>query len=262
MRLSRSILIISTITAAGGAAFAQPDTSAPPPPPPQTEPQPAPEAAAPAAEPPPVVAPAPVVVPAPAPTYAGSRADVAPTSPQRRWAPTSGFGVGLFVGGGVTDFTEGGARAQTNTGGSWTGRVTLGTRSIVGFEGSYIGGAYTIHGLGGNDTLIRNGLEGAVRVNFPLFAQSTLLEPYVVAGMGWNGYHVSNPATSFTASAALETDNTLAVPLGAGFAVGYHGLLVDLRYTIRPTYDQSILANQANTALTNWDLGGMVGYEF
>jgi hypothetical protein len=246
MRLSRSILIISTITAAGGAAFAQP----------------APEMAPPEAEPPPAEVPAPVVVPAPVPTSGRSAADVEPTVPPKRWAPTTGFGVGLFVGGGVTDFFESPARAQTNAGGSWTARLAIGTRSIVGFEGSYIGGAQTIHGLGGNDTLIRNGFEGAVRVNAPLHAQGTLLEPYIIAGMGWNGYHVSNPATNFTASAAIETDNTFAVPLGAGFMAGYHGLLLDVRYTMRPTYDQSILANQARTALSNWDLGGMIGYEF
>jgi hypothetical protein len=38
--------------------------------------------------------------------------------------------------------------------------------------------------------------------------------------------------------------------------------MADLRYTLRPTYDQSIFVNQTSSALSNWDLGAMLGYEF
>jgi hypothetical protein len=38
--------------------------------------------------------------------------------------------------------------------------------------------------------------------------------------------------------------------------------MADVRYTLRPTYDQSVFVNQTSGALSNWDLGGMLGYEF
>ncbi|HLK89048.1 MAG TPA: hypothetical protein VKZ18_04085 [Polyangia bacterium] len=265
MRLNRSILFaIMTTAATTGAAFAQTDAENPPSAPPGTEVQPTPETMAPpeATPPPPEATPAPMAPPTAVPVYPDHNADVLVPEAQGRWMPMSRIGVGAFVGGGVTDFTGGTARNQTNTGGSWTARVTAGTRSIVGVEGSYIGGANTIHGLGGNADLVRNGIEGVLRLNLPLYARDTLLEPYIFGGAGWNGYRVTNFSSLSTASFTSGTDNTLSVPLGVGFTVGYHGFLADLRYTIRPTYDQSTLVNASGTGLTNWDAGGMIGYEF
>jgi hypothetical protein len=278
MRFNRLILFATTISAAAiaGTAFAQTDTENPPSTPPDTQVQPAPEAAPPPAMAPPAeipppptemapppAEPAPVAAPAMAPGYPAHTSDVLPAPPHATWWPMSQIGIGVYAGGGVTDFTEGVARNQTNTGGSWTARIAAGTRSIVGVEGSYVGGANTISGLGtGSATLVRNGLEGVLRINVPLYAQSTLLEPYIFGGAGWNAYHVTNSSSLATASFSTGTDNTLSVPLGAGFTVGYHGFLADLRYTIRPTYDQTIFANQTSSALSNWDAGGMIGYEF
>ena len=267
MRLNRSILFAATITAAAGTgtAFGQTDTENPPsappeaqvmPPPPM---QPAPVAIPPPPPPPPVMQPGPVAPPA----YSYGRPDVAPLPRRVTWMPSSGIGLGLFVGGGVTDFFDSSARSVTNTGGSWTARMTFGTRSIVGFEGSYIGGANSIAGFGNtNATLLRSGLEGSLRLNLPIYAQDTLFEPYVMGGLGWNDYHIVDYNSAALASLNSGTDNTLSIPLGIGFTIGYRGFLADLRYTYRPTYNQSILVNQVNTALTNWDLGGMVGYEF
>lgn len=262
MRLNRAILIatITTTAATASAALAQTDTENPPSAPPETQVQPAPATTEPAELPP---EPPPMAAPATAPAYSASHADVVPPEAGARWMPASRIGVGVFAGGGVTDFTDGAARSQTNTGGSWTARVTAGTRSVVGVEGSYVGGANTISGLGnGNATLVRNGVEGVLRINLPLYAHDTLLEPYIFGGAGWNAYRVTNYNSLSTASVSSGTDNTLTIPLGLGFTVGYHGFLADLRYTIRPTYDQSTLVDRSGTALTNWDAGGMIGYEF
>jgi hypothetical protein len=232
--------------------------SVPPPPsettPPETTPpvaEPAPEASAP-------VAPAPVV----GPPYPDRNADILLPQPYARWTPRSGMGLALMVGGGVTDFTGGTTRNETGTGGAWTARLAVATRSIVGFDASYVGGANTLQGLGsGNATLVRNGLEGALRINAPLYSYDTLFEPYAIAGVGWNTYRIAN-YNAGTASVSASADNTLSIPLGLGFALGYRGFMADIRYTLRPTYDQSIFVNQTSNALTNWDLGGMVGYEF
>ena len=177
--------------------------------------------------------------------------------------PDSKMGLALMAGGGVTDFTQGTTRSETTVGGSWDVRVLVATRRWIGFEASYIGGANPISALGlsGNSKLVRNGVEGALRAQLPLHHRTTLLEPYVLGGVGWNSYRVTY-VNSYSASVTTNSDNTVAVPLGVGFMVGYKGFLGDLRYTIRPTYEQTILGSQGATGLTNWDTGAMVGFEF
>lgn len=51
-------------------------------------------------------------------------ADVPSPPPHARWMPSSHIGVGVFAGGGVTDYTETATHDQTDMGGSWTVRVT------------------------------------------------------------------------------------------------------------------------------------------
>jgi hypothetical protein len=218
---------------------------------------------APPEEAPPVASPAPVVPPpVVGPPFPDRRNDILLPQPYTRWTPQSHMGLALMVGGGVTDFTDAPTRSETSTGGSWTARLAVATRSIVGFDASYVGGANTLHGFGGgNFTLVRNGLEGALRINAPLYSYDTLFLPYALAGVGWNTYRVANYNSS-TTSVSGGYDNTVTVPLGLGFAIGYRGFMADLRYTLRPTYEQNIFVNQTNGALSNWDFGGMLGYEF
>jgi hypothetical protein len=273
----RLVIVAASAIAAtlgAGRAFAQGSAPAIPPTPSETQmgnvpPPPAPEAtppplAAPAPEEtPPLASPAPVVPPpVVGPPYPDRRADVLLPQPYTRWVPPSRMGLALMVGGGVTDFTDGSTRSETSPGGSWTARLAVGTRSIIGFDASYVGGANTLHGLGaGNATLVRNGLEGALRVNAPLHSYDTLFEPYALAGVGWNTYRLAN-YNAGTSSVSAGSDSTVTIPLGVGFALGYRGFMADVRYTLRPTYDQSIFVNQTSGALSNWDLGGMLGYEF
>jgi len=179
------------------------------------------------------------------------------------WTPLSGFGMTLAGGAGVSDFTQGSTRALTDTGGSWAVRFAFETRRLLGFEVSYVGGANTIHGLGfdRDARLVRNGIEAAARLNVPVYAKGTLLEPYMAGGVGWNAYHITNVPTA-TADATPASQNTFTVPLAFGFAFGYRGFIADARYTIRPTYKQTTLRGDGSGALTNWDVGGMLGYEF
>jgi hypothetical protein len=201
MKLNRAVFatvatLAATITVATGSArraFAQGSDTATPPTPSETQmgnvPEPTPpEATPPVAEPAPV-APAPMVVP----PYPDRGSDVLLPQPYARWRPRSGMGLALMVGGGVTDFTGGTTRNETSTGGAWTARMAIATRSIIGFDASYVGGANTLTGLGGgNTTLVRNGLEGAVRINAPLYSFDTLFEPYAIVGVGWNAYRLAN----------------------------------------------------------------------
>ena len=196
----------------------------------------------------------------------GGDASGAPDTGEKRVSdgtPVSKIGLTILAGGGVTAFTQGTTRDETSLGGSWDVRFVVATRHWLGFEGSYIGSANPIKGLGlsGDSKLVRNGIEGALRVQAPLRHWSTLLEPYILGGVGWNAYRVTNIYSS-TASIATNSDNTLVLPFGLGFMIGYKGFVGDLRYTIRPTYQQTLLPNQGANGLTNWDVGGMIGFEF
>ena len=177
--------------------------------------------------------------------------------------PVSRMGLAILAGGGVTDFTQGTMRDQTGVGGFWDVRALFATRHWIGFEASYIGGANPIQGLGlsGSSKLVRNCVEGAVRAQAPLRHGSTLLEPYVFGGVGWNGYRVTI-INSDVASITTNNDNVVSLPFGVGFMVGYKGLVGDLRYTFRPTFPQTILPGQGPNGLTNWDVGAMIGFEF
>lgn len=215
------------------------------------------------------VPPAAEVVPPPAmepPVYVPVDTGIAPL-PAARWAPRSNIGMSFMGGGGVTNFTGDTASDATSVGGSWDVRFAVATRRWVGFEASYVGGTNSINNVLGtaenNSRLTRNGLEGALRINAPLYAKSTLLSPYLLGGVGWNSYYVSNfNAGTSDISFRTGNDNVVSVPLGVGFAVGYKGFIADVRGTFRPTYDQQIFLNGSSSTLTNWDAGGMLGYEF
>ncbi len=171
--------------------------------------------------------------------------------------------MSVAAGGGVTEFTQTGTRSVTQVGGSWDVRMAFWTRRLLGVEISYVGGANVIYGLGlvGSTKLIRNGIEGALRLNAPVSRRDTLFEPYVAAGAGWNGYRITNVMTT-TASVRPTSANTFTVPLAIGFALCHKGVVVDGRYTVRPTYRQTTLRDEGSDGLTNWDVGAIVGYEF
>jgi hypothetical protein len=178
--------------------------------------------------------------------------------------PPSGIGVAVMAGGGVTDFIGGNMQANTNMAGFWDVRVVAGTRTYVGVEASYLGTAQTIHGLGlsQDGTLISNGVEGALRLNAPFAERGVLLEPYAFGGLGWAHYHVSD--TEVATSDVNRHDDVMTVPAGAGFGVGYHGFVADVRFTYRPTFGSNLLTGTAgsNASLTTWATGAQVGWEF
>src|SRR5215831_9730674 len=153
MRLNQAIFVTAaTFTFAGvGNAFAQGTMEAPAGSPTEAMPPPGSEVTPAAPAPTPVAQPVPVtpVYTAPAPYPNNQYSDiVVPPTVHGHWMPASVYGVAIMAGGGVTDFTEGATRSETSTGGSWTARLAFGTRSILGFEASYIGGANNINALG------------------------------------------------------------------------------------------------------------------
>jgi hypothetical protein len=172
-------------------------------------------------------------------------------------------GAGVLLGGGVQDFSRSNARGVTNTGGFWNARVVAGTREYIGLEGAYVGSAQGINALGldSDAVLISNGVEGAVRLNLPIFVarSATLLEPFVFGGAGWSRFHVAR--TSVNTSDIATDDDVLTVPYGAGMMVAYRGLMADARFTYRSTFYNDLLRTTGGS-LDTWSAGAQVGFEF
>jgi hypothetical protein len=187
-----------------------------------------------------------------------------------KYRPRSGLGIAIAAGGGVGAFTHDAARLSTNPGGDWDVRLTLGTRSPIAFEGSYIGSAQSIDALGldSGAVLVGNGLQGALRVNttidFPV-------QPFFFGGLGWRHYEIMN--TNANLSDFESDDDVLEIPLGVGIAGKYRGLILDARGEFRATAYESMipeagedddieLDQDSSAAMHRWGVKATVGFEF
>jgi hypothetical protein len=74
-----------------------------------------------------------------------------PVTETEEWYTTLGFG--LTIGGGVSGFTDETFRDTTNDGGNWDVRGTIGTRSYIAGEASYLGSAQSMMHSGSTTTL-------------------------------------------------------------------------------------------------------------
>ena len=179
--------------------------------------------------------------------------------------------VGVYgqVGGGVGDFTQPGAAGSTNVGGNWDARLGIGTRSILGLEADYNGGARDISALGLSSSafLMNNGIEGVARLNVPITVPNTktLVEPYTFGGLGWQHYNLMNTGGSNTSDVS-DTDDIMSVPLGVGLDLGFSGFTLDGRATYRQALFNDLLGSPTSsfdrTSLNSWELGAGLGFEF
>jgi hypothetical protein len=183
-----------------------------------------------------------------------------PTPEVRRGpGPPSGYGAGVELGGGVMNFTGSTARAMTDTGGSWDLRLVWGTRSILGFEAAYIGSAQNLNatGLDPDAVLLGNGAEANLRLNAPFVYHESLVEPFAIGGIGWTRFDVVND--NFNESTVREKDHVMTVPVGAGLAASYRGLMFDARFTYRFVYNEELLGS---AKMDNWIASANIGSEF
>ncbi|MBI2893415.1 MAG: hypothetical protein HYY06_07670 [Deltaproteobacteria bacterium] len=169
-------------------------------------------------------------------------------------------GAAIQIGGGVSDFTNDRMRDRTEPAGSWQVRAVIGTRSVIAGELAYVGTAQDITALGldRDTTLVRNGLEAAVRFNLPIVRDEWTLEPFAFVGIGWARYDLIND--DFNTSDVRENDDVGVVPLGGGFSVSYQNFMVDTRLTYRPTFDEDLLRGGGGS--DNWAVTGALGYQF
>jgi hypothetical protein len=170
-------------------------------------------------------------------------------------------GAAISVGGGVDDFANSAMRDTTGTGGSWTARLTLGTRSYVAGEISYIGSAQSISqlGLSSNSTLFGNGAQAVLRlnatVNYPI-------QPFIFGGAAWRHYSLSTSGTNF--SDVATNSDAVEIPLGLGVG-GYvaTNLMLDVRGEYRFAWVNHAIVPEIGTGTNvfdRWGVTGNIGY--
>jgi len=175
-------------------------------------------------------------------------------------------GVYGFVGGGATNFTQPTVTGATGVGGYWDARLGIGSRSILGGEVAYEGGARDVTALGLNSSayLINNGLEGLARLNVPITTRVVLLEPYTFGGLGWQHYSLGNVSTN--TSSVRDNDDIMTLPVGLGMQFGFSGFTLDARATYRHAFFSDLFGNSTSSwdavSLNSWTAGGALGFEF
>lgn len=199
--------------------------------------------------------------PAPQPTTNNYNYNAPPPPPpttvetENPWAHQLGFSVG----GGVDDFANGAQRRATDIGGSWNARLTIGTRSWIAGEISYIGSAQTVNRgpFFGNETLFGNGAQGDLRLNItgPLFN----LQPFVFGGGAWRHYSTSGGNSI--------SNDVWEVPAGLGFAGYIADLMIDVRGEYRFSQDSTSLSRELGldtngSSFARWGVNGNIGYVF
>jgi hypothetical protein len=170
----------------------------------------------------------------------------------------------ISLGGGVSDFTDATLRDRTGLNAAYEARLAIGTNSPFAVEAAYVGTAGGIETLGLDDNamLISNGVEGLARLNLGTFD----FQPYVVGGASWVRYNIVN--ASFNTSDMRNSDDIIAVPLGAGIStyLGNSGLVLDARFTYRLTFDDDLVRatpeNSDGSSLNNWVAALKLGYAF
>jgi hypothetical protein len=255
-------------------AQAEPDPAIPG----STRPAPAPAPAAPATEPEEmcdpdtpcttastttttVTTPAPAPIAQPAPYIAPEpSSEMYVETPSKPWLER--VGIGFSAGGGVDDFASDTMRGATGVGGGWNVRATLGTKSILALEGSYIGSAQTINSLGlDNDALlVGNGVQGALRLNF---VEDFYAQPFVYGGAAWRHYDISN--SNFNTSDVADSDDVAEFPAGVGLAGYVYGMMADIRGEYRFATGEDLAPSNNNTGeatLDRWAVTGSLGFSY
>lgn len=185
---------------------------------------------------------------------------------EERARPPSGIGIGVTVGGGVGNFVDRAARRFTGVAGTWEARLIYGTQSPIGAELSYVGSAQDVSALGldSSANLISNGGEGTLRLNGgPMF--SDVIQPYLFGGVGFTHYKIVN--SDFNTSNIKNSDTVGYIPAGAGLSFNLFnvsGLLLDVRGTIRPTFNNTLIRDEEGrkTDLTSWSATARLGWQF
>ncbi len=187
---------------------------------------------------------------------------------------STGIGVGVVIGGGVSGFTDQRMRdvISTDVSGLWDARFTIGTHIPIGLDLSYVGTAASLSSLSGTSsgTLIGTTAEGALRWNMMPHGN---FNPYIFAGVGWQRYDVTGRTVTLSDTGIRQSDNSVEFPMGLGLSFrDPSGFIFDVRGTFRANVDQGLVlapgANPSSPASGNfvpmhtWEASAALGYEF
>lgn len=167
------------------------------------------------------------------------------------------YGEYLLLGGGLSNFAASATRDHFNTGGTWDVRLGFGSRYYVGGEVAYVGSAPG--GAGTGPDLVTNGAEAVLRLQYPYFAGTWLIEPFAFGGLGFSHQSLRNAAPGLK-----NGGDAGIVPFGGGVTVRYDRILLDARFTYRTSFSEelALAVNQGAADLAQWNVGASVGYEF
>jgi hypothetical protein len=170
------------------------------------------------------------------------------------------YGEYFLVGGGLTNYFETAVKDRVDVGGTWDVRLGFGNRFYVGAEVAYTGSARHSGALGNN--IVTNGLEGALRLQYPFALAAWTVEPFVFGGTGWTHFKINSMVRN--GSALKDTNDVAVLPVGGGVMLAYNHILLDARFTYRETFEESLVAAADGSAasLRSWSVGASVGYEF
>jgi hypothetical protein len=186
-----------------------------------------------------------------------------PAEPEHAEGFFTRVGITIAAGGGVEGFTNDTLRGVTEDGGNWNVRAALGTRALVAFEASYLGSAQSIDeiGLDHDAVLVGNGVQGLLRLNATTNHE---VQPFVFAGVAWRHYDITN--ADFNLSEISGEDDVLEIPMGAGVAFKYMGLVLDARGEYRPSTGEDMMPSLSSTTeiarMHRWGVNANIGYEF
>ena len=93
-----------------------------------------------------------------------------------------------------------------------------------------------------------------------------MIQPFLFAGAGWQHYDVVGE--DFNTSSVADQDDIFQLPVGAGVAFKYQGLMLDARVTYRETWDNDLMtqpsadSDDGQVELNQWLGSARVGFEF
>jgi len=177
----------------------------------------------------------------------------------------SKIGLAMALGGGISGFTDPLMRdsAESDIGGMWGVRVTIGSHIPVGVDLAYNGTSVDLDPVGTTQTgtLVGTEFETAVRWNvLPHYAWN----PYAFVGVGWQRYDVMNGDFTRADSGFVDQDDLLVMPMGGGLAWRDNsGFVVDVKGTFRLAETSTLLIDSTGERadLHTWEASATVGYE-
>ncbi len=177
----------------------------------------------------------------------------------------SRIGLAMALGGGISGFTDPAMReaAESDIGGLWGVRVTIGSHIPLGVDLSYTGTSVGLSPIGATSTgtLVGTAIESALRWNvLPHYPWN----PYAFAGVGWQRYDVMNGNFTRADTGFVDQDDFVVVPMGGGVAWrDPSGLTVDVRGTFRLADTSTLMVDTTGERadLHTWEASATVGYE-